>query len=239
MKFRDRLLSTLRALQPVLDQPGVLVIGSEVPNLLEDDAASTLVVSEDVDIGVPVGSHAGVKLALMSLDDFEPSRHEPSVWVPRNAELIEVNFVGMNPQGDVEEPAFVLEDATLPLLVFGYLSFLRVGRTLEVDGVRIPLPRPAGLMLEKLATDRTGVKGDRDLLVVLGLLLTAEAHDVDEFVSDVSRLSTELRQVVISNLTVLSLMSPHADMPDPTLHRRRISEILSRIDEASDPGSSR
>jgi hypothetical protein len=214
----------------------VLVIGSEVPNLLENDAASTLVVSEDVDIGVPVGSHAGVKLALTSLDVFEPSAHEPSVWVPRNEELIEVNFVGMNPQGDVEEPAFVLEDATLPLLVFGYLSFLRLGRIVQVDGVRIPLPRPAGLMLEKLVTDRTGVKGDRDLLVVMGLLLTAEADDVDEFVTGVGRLSVELRQAVLSNLTVLSLMSPHAEMPDPTLHRQRISEILSRLDGTSDRG---
>lgn len=215
------------------------MIGSEVPNLLEHDAASTLVVSEDVDIGVPVGSHAGVKLALTNLDDFEPSAREPSVWIPRNEELIEVNFVGMNPHGDVEEPAFVLEDDTLPLLVFGYLSFLRLGRTLEIDGIRIPLPRPAGLMLEKLVTERTGEKGDRDLLVVMGLLLTAEADDVDELVTEVGRLSAELRQAVLSNLTVLSLMSPHADMPDPTRHRLLISEILSRLDAAPDWGGVR
>lgn len=237
--FRDRLLRTLRALQPVLDQPGVLVIGSEVPNLLEQDAASTLVVSEDVDIGVPVASHANVKAALASLRDFEPSRDEPSVWVPRSQDLIEINFVGMNPEGDIEQPAFVLEDDTLPLLVFGYLSFLRHGRTLEVDGVRIPLPRPAGLMLEKLVTERTGEKGDRDLLVVLGLLLTAGAEDLDELATAASRLSKELRQAVLSNLTVLSLMSPHADMPDPTLHRRRVAEILSRLEEPSDGGAPR
>ncbi len=45
--FRDRLLSTLKAVQTVLNVPGVLVIGSEVPNLLQPDAASTLVVSQD------------------------------------------------------------------------------------------------------------------------------------------------------------------------------------------------
>jgi len=44
MKFRAKLLSTLRAVQSVLNVPGVMVIGSEVPNLLQPDAASTLTV---------------------------------------------------------------------------------------------------------------------------------------------------------------------------------------------------
>ena len=50
--FRDRLIGTLRLLRPVLEEPGVLVVGSEVPNLLEPEAASTLVVSQDVDVVV-------------------------------------------------------------------------------------------------------------------------------------------------------------------------------------------
>lgn len=45
MKFRDRLVGTLRCIRPLFDIPGVLVVGSEVPNLLEPGAASTLVVS--------------------------------------------------------------------------------------------------------------------------------------------------------------------------------------------------
>ena len=52
--FRARLLSTLKVVQEVLNVLGVMVIGSEVPNLLQPDAASTLVVSQGVDIGVPV-----------------------------------------------------------------------------------------------------------------------------------------------------------------------------------------
>jgi methyl coenzyme M reductase subunit D len=43
--FRDRLLATLRAVEPILEVPGVLVAGSEVPNLLEAGAAATLVVA--------------------------------------------------------------------------------------------------------------------------------------------------------------------------------------------------
>lgn len=57
VKFKDRLLATLRAVEPILDVPGVLVAGSEVPNLLEANAAATLVVSQDVDLAIPVAAH--------------------------------------------------------------------------------------------------------------------------------------------------------------------------------------
>ena len=67
LAFRERLIRTLRAIQPVLDVPGVVIVGSEVPNLIEPGAASTLVVSEDVDIAVPLGVHADVDDALGAL----------------------------------------------------------------------------------------------------------------------------------------------------------------------------
>jgi hypothetical protein len=41
MTFRDRLIATIQAARPVLEDPGVLVVGSEVPNLLEPGAAAT------------------------------------------------------------------------------------------------------------------------------------------------------------------------------------------------------
>lgn len=44
--------------------PGVLVAGSEVPNLLEADAAATLVVSQDVDLAIPIALHEEVKARL-------------------------------------------------------------------------------------------------------------------------------------------------------------------------------
>jgi hypothetical protein len=40
MTFRDRLIATIQAARPVLEDPGVLVVGSEVPNLLEPGAAA-------------------------------------------------------------------------------------------------------------------------------------------------------------------------------------------------------
>jgi hypothetical protein len=67
MTFRDRLIATIQAARSVLEDPGVLVVGWEVPNLLEPGAAATLVVSQDLDIGVRVDCHAAVKRRLPAL----------------------------------------------------------------------------------------------------------------------------------------------------------------------------
>ena len=235
MAFRDQLLRTLGAAQPVLDVPGVLVAGSEIPNLLEPDAASTLVVSEDVDVAIPVGAHAAVKERLSELVGLVRSASEPSVWLPVDpSRMIELNFVGRDEDISTAGETYLLEDGELPLLVFGPLSLLEPGEIRIVDGVRIPLPRPAGLLLEKLVTDRTAEKGDRDLLVVLGLLLSCDAAALDEATSRYALLPAELRHAVRSNLTVLSLMAPRAGMPDPTVHRARVSAFLDRLDRAVD-----
>jgi len=39
----------------------MLVVGSKVPDFIESGAASTLVVPQDLDLGVPVARHAAVK----------------------------------------------------------------------------------------------------------------------------------------------------------------------------------
>lgn len=233
--FRDRLLATIRAARPVLSSPGVLVVGSEVPNLLEPGAAATLVVSQDLDIGVPVDRHRELKPRLQQLRDFEPSAEEPSVWLPRSPELLELNFVGMDGKQDPAE-AYVLEDDRLPLLVFGALSLVAAGPMLEIEGMIVPLPRPSGLILEKLVTDRTGEKGERDLLVALGLMATTGPADVDELVSAYRGLRPELRHVVRSNLTILSLLQPRPGMPDPRPWRADVAKLLSRLEaEGADP----
>jgi hypothetical protein len=231
--FRDRLVATIRAARPILEAEGVLVIGSEVPNLLEPGAAATLIVSQDLDIGVPVDRHAVVKSRIGALHDFEPSVEEPSVLIPRSADLLELNFVGMDGAQDPAE-AYVLEDDVLPLLVFGALSLVHPGRTIEVEGSRVPLPHPAGLLLEKLVTDRTGEKGERDLLVALGLLAAAGAEVLQEIEPAYRRLRSELRHVVRSNLTILSLLEARSGMPDPRPWRGDIAALLRRL-EAADP----
>jgi len=112
MTFRDRLLATIREARPVLEVPDVLVVGSEVPNLLETGLAATLVVSRDLDVGVPVGRHAVVKQRLPELlPAFEPSPEEPSVWTPRSADLLEVNFLGIDSSRDPDDAYVSLLEA--------------------------------------------------------------------------------------------------------------------------------
>lgn len=207
-----------------------MVVGSEIPNLLEAGAASTLVVSDDVDIAVPVTRHGEVKERLRQVEGFSPSTEEPSVWLPTQEGSIEVNFIGLDPSLVDVTDSYVLADDILPLLVFGQLKLLRPGRVLEIGGARIPLPRPAGLMLEKLLSDRSGVKGDRDLLVVLGLLLTCTDEDLGDLVVAYRSLAPDLRHTARSNLTVLSLLGTVAEMPNPEEHRARIASLLERLE---------
>jgi hypothetical protein len=207
----------------------VLVVGSEVPNLLEAGAAATLVVSQDLDIGVPVDRHAAVKSRLGDLEAHQASSDEPSVWTPRSPELLELKFVGIDADQDPTE-AYVLDDDRLPLLVFGALSLVRPGRVVQLGPTRVPVPRPAGLLLEKLITDRTGEKGERDLLVALALLTLAGPDDADEVERTYRGLSPELRHVVRSNLTVLSLLDARAGMPDPRPWRADVAALLRRLE---------
>lgn len=231
MTFRERLIATLHALRPIFEVEGVLVAGSEVPNLLERAAAATLVVSQDVDIAIPVQKHAEVKARLGRLEGLVPSAEEPSVWVPTGPERLEVNFIGFDPTESDPTGVRVLEDDVLPLMVFGPLSFLRRGRDVDVGGgLRVPVPRSAGLLLEKLVTDRSGSKGDRDVLVALGLLLVAEPEDLDELARTFRALPEELRHATRSNLTMLSLLGRAPGMPDPTAHRARVAALLARLD---------
>ena len=125
---------------------------------------------------------------------------------------------------------YVLEDGELPLLVFGHLSLLEAGAPVLVEGLTIPVPRPAGLILEKLVTDRSGEKGDRDLLVVLSLLLVAGSADLDEVERGYSGLAPDLRYLVRSNLSLLALLDRRPGMPDPEAHRAVVRALLSRLD---------
>jgi hypothetical protein len=227
--FRDRLRATIRAARPVLEEPGVMIVGSEVPNLLEPGAAATLVVSRDLDIGVPVDHHAAVKRRLADLSGLHPSPDEPSVFTPSSPDLLEVNFVGMDPRLDPLE-AYVLDDGQLPLLVFGALSLISPGAEIVLDGTRVCLPQPAGLLLEKLVSDRTGEKGERDLLVALALITVSGPPDLDAFEDAYRRLRPELRHAVRSNLTILSLMEPREGMPDPRSRRAEVATLLRRLE---------
>lgn len=228
--FRDRLLGTLRLLRPILEEPGVLVVGSQVPNLLQPDAAATLVVSQDVDLAIPIDRVDRIKKRLREVEGLVQSAEEPSIFVPTSPALVEANFLGLDPTIRDASDTYVLEDPELPLMVFGPIGLLRPGPVIDVEGLRIPLPRTGDLMIEKLVTDRTGEKGARDLLVVAGLLATAGPADLDEMVTRVGSLPAECRHTVRSGLTLLSLIEPRAGMPDPASCRAQVARLLARIE---------
>jgi len=230
MEFRSKLIATLRAIRPVLDVPGVLVVGSEVPNLVQPEAASTLVVSQDVDIAVPVESLAEVRDRLGSLSGLRRSNEEPSVWVPESPDLIEVNFVGMDRSIRDPSETYAIEDPDLPLLVFGPLGILVPAGRVPVEDLEVPVPSTASLLLEKLLTDRSAQKGARDLLVAAGLLSLLDHDGEQEFVRLYRTLPDEMRHDVRSNITVLSLMESLPGMPDPKPVRDRLAALLRLLE---------
>jgi hypothetical protein len=115
-------------------------------------------------------------------------------------------------------------------MVFGPLGLLRPGAMIDIEGLRVQLPRLADLAVEKLVTDRTGEKGARDLLVVAGLLAVSGPEEVEAIARLSLDLSAESRHSIRSALTVLSLMEPHAGMPDPGPVRDRVRQVLSAIE---------
>ena len=111
---------------------------------------------------------------------------------------------------------------------------MKPGRSLEIEGLPVPVPRISGLLLEKLATERSGEKGDRDLLVALGLLLLAKPADLDELDAAYRGLSLDLRHGVRSNLTILAGLERRGGMPDPGPHRATVAELQRRLDSISE-----
>jgi hypothetical protein len=203
-----------------------------VPNLLEPGARATLVVSRAVDIAVPVRSHGAVKDSLARVRGLSRCAEEPSVWLPADPGLIEVNFIGMDPEKQAPGESYVLEDSQLPLLVFRHLSLLRPGAAVDLEGLTVPVPRVAGLLLEKLLTDRSGEKGDRDLLVALGLLLVCAPRDLEELEEAYRGLPDQERHAARSALAMLSLLEPRAGMPDPIPNRRAVADLTARLEGA-------
>jgi hypothetical protein len=86
------------------------------------------------------------------------------------------------------------------------------------------------LLLEKLLTERSGLKGERDLLVALGLLMVSDDADLQEAVKIFSGLTSEQRGTVLGGLAVLSLMKPLPEMPDPSAAREQVVRLIERLE---------
>ena len=71
---------------------------------------------------MPVERHAAVKARLPEVKGLTRSEEEPSIWLPKSPELLEVNFIGMDAGSGRAGETYVFEDAELPLLVLAGLS---------------------------------------------------------------------------------------------------------------------
>jgi CheY-like chemotaxis protein len=123
-------------------------------------------------------------------------------------------------EGHVQRILIVEDSATMRSLI-----------ATSLEDLDVPVPRPAGLLLEKLLTERVAEKGVSDLLVVVGLLVVMHDTDLEELEEVYADLLAELRYAVRSNLTVLSLMQGVDGMPDPQPQRARIAAVLARFEE--------
>jgi hypothetical protein len=85
-------------------------------------------------------------------------------------------------------------------------------------------------LIEKLLTERGGLKGERDLLVALGLLLVSQPADLDELAAIYTTLDDQQRSAMLGNLAVLSLMKPIPEMPDPTTARAIVAQLVRRLE---------
>ncbi len=229
MEFAERLLMTIKDISDLFID-GVIVIGSEAPNLFSFYEKSPVIVSKDIDLGVDVKAHNGLKEKITGLQTFKISEDEPSVLTPLGPQL-EVNIVGIDRRlTDISE-SYVLEDSRLPMMVLGNLSLIEPGQVINIAGINVPMPKKAGLLLEKLLTERSGIKGERDLLVALALLLIINEQEKTEFLMSYGKLDPELRQQILTNLTLLSALPPHHAMPDPRPCRQMIFEFIQRIEK--------
>jgi len=63
----------------------------------------------------------------------------------------------------------------------------------------------------------------------LSSLMTCEESDVAEFVNVFRQLPVDARTMLLANLSVLSLMQPLPDMPDPHRGRELVEPLIARL----------
>ncbi len=226
MGTESALLETVKAARSLIEIPDVLVVGSQVPNLMQPTGSDLLVVSRDLDLAVTRQAIPDVKACLPTLTHFAPSSSEPAVLLPKSGNLLEVNLLGLD--RDCER-SYIREDPDLPLVFFGSLSLLKTGPRLVIAGVTVQLPECASLLLEKLATERSGRKGDRDLLVAAGLLGLMRQPEIDRFELLATCADEELRYHIVSNLAILSMLPDVEGMPSAAARRQEISDLVRRL----------
>jgi hypothetical protein len=205
--FKDRLMATVLCLPDVLGDDG-FIVGSEVPNLYllqRGLPGRGLFVSQDVDVALSMES---TSQRIRALEDWKSSDDEPSILLPVDAtKHMEINLLGIDPEFSLDEVAVHRRGG---YVIFGTLGLIQK-TTLALDGVKIPVASLSTIALEKLATARSGIKGDRDLHVAL---MAIELMDAEEHVSlkeMIHRLPDEYRHHATGGVANLYTEQSRAD----------------------------
>ncbi|MEW5692344.1 MAG: hypothetical protein AB1765_03500 [Candidatus Hydrogenedentota bacterium] len=206
ISFRTKLLNTLKILKDIL--PHTIIIGSEVPNLIRINKKVDLFVSEDIDVGIPVLKFKIIKSGIKRLlKKYYVSRDEPSILCPKTNELLEINFLGIDKNLDDLDDVYIFRDGLVSFIVFGTLSLIK-GKKVSINGMKVILAEPASLLVEKLLTERSHIKGERDIIVA-GLLL--EVIDIKKemkhILAMINALNKDKRYLIQDNLSTLILIT--------------------------------
>ena len=226
MPFRRRLLATILCLPEALGDDGVIV-GSEVPNLhllARQPRTRGLFVSEDVDVAF---FRESTSRSLRKLDGWKSSKEEPSILSPVDpTKHVEINLLGIDPDLPLDEAAVNRRGG---YVVFGTLNLIQ-RTTVVIEDVELPVASLPTIALEKLATARTGLKGDRDLQVAL---MAVELMDTEEHIvlkGMIRRLPHEYRHHAAVGLAALytELGRMHAKKGERL--RERLRGLISPAD---------
>ncbi|HPG30593.1 MAG TPA: hypothetical protein PKY81_14515 [bacterium] len=203
-EFKKKLLNTLSILKKI---PEIIIIGSEVPNILSlsnDIDDSNLFVSQDIDIGIPVKLADNVKFYLTYLEQYyTKSIFEPSVFLPNTEEYLEINFLGIDKRLYNFDEVYIYDNDNLSFMVFGNLSLIESQRII-VDGNELNIAEPISLIFEKLLSERNYIKIERDLYVVALLLKNVSIDYLKNRISEISKkLDKERKLLILDNLILM------------------------------------
>ncbi|MBE7439598.1 MAG: hypothetical protein HS115_14165 [Spirochaetales bacterium] len=198
-------MNTLRDLRPVADQ--VIVIGSEVPNLSRIHSGADLFVSQDIDLAVPIENLERTDEQIpMLFEHYRQSSDEPSILLPRDDARLEINFLGVDFRSQDLDDISLHRGRHISFLAFGTLTLIKpVDLTIEKHRFRVAEHR--SLFLEKILTERSSIKGERDLYVAA--LVFKEIQSPQEIIhmrEDILALDSERKFFASDNLASLILM---------------------------------
>ncbi|MEK8022736.1 MAG: hypothetical protein AAB229_02905 [Candidatus Hydrogenedentota bacterium] len=127
-----------------------------------------LFVTMDVDTAIRRGDTDIIR----SLSQWKASRDEPSILAPRDPEThLEINLLGI--REDLQPDAVL--DSGDNYVIFGGLNLIQTERII-VDDLVLPVATSESFAVEKMVSERTGIKRFRDMQVLVLALASSRLN---------------------------------------------------------------